>query len=126
MPSASTGAPGRMARQALLDVGDRRAAVADRQRQAYRYAEISSSSGPLGLAPISRAAGSPSLNRISVGMLITSKRRVTSRLSSMLSFADPDLALLLLGDLLEDRSDHLARAAPFGPEVHQDGDIRRL
>ena len=40
---------------------------------------------PLGFAPIRRTWGSPSLNRISVGMLITSKRRVTSRLSSMLS-----------------------------------------
>ena len=34
---------------------------------------------------------------------------------------DPDLALLLAGDLLEDRGDHLARPAPLGPEVDEDG-----
>ena len=35
-PSASTGAPGRMAVQAVLHVGDRVAAVPDGERQAYR------------------------------------------------------------------------------------------
>src|SRR5690606_16907694 len=29
-------------------------------------------------------------------------------------------ALVGLGELVDDRRDHLARAAPFGPEVHQD------
>src|ERR1019366_2914986 len=38
-----------------------------------------------------RMAGSPSLKRMSVGMLMTSKRRVTSRLSSMLSFTTSSL-----------------------------------
>jgi hypothetical protein len=28
---------------------------------------------------------------------------------------------VVLGDLVEDRGDHLAGAAPFGPVVHQDG-----
>ena len=95
-------------------------------RRCYRYADSSWSSWPLGLAPISRAFGSPSLNRIRVGMLITSKRRVTSRLSSMFSLPICELARLLLGDLLEHRGDHLARAAPFGPEVHQDRDVGGL
>src|SRR4051812_32955307 len=36
---------------------------------------------------------------------------------------DADLAVLLVGDLLEDRGDHLARTAPFGPEVDQDGGL---
>src|SRR4051794_26491541 len=33
--------------------------------------------------------------------------------------ANTELALVVAGDLLEDRSDHLARTAPFGPEVHE-------
>src|SRR2546423_13917661 len=40
--------------------------------------------------------------------------------------ADGDLAVLLPGDLLEDRGDHLAGAAPFGPEVDQDGRVRAV
>src|SRR5579883_1649203 len=39
---------------------------------------------------------------------------------------DPQLAGLLGGDLLEHRGDHLAWPAPFGPEVHEHGDVRRL
>ena len=81
----------------------------------------------LALAPtITRSAGSPSLNRISVGMLITSNRRVTSRLSSMLSLAISILPACSVGDLLQHRGDHLARAAPLRPEVHQHGDVRSL
>src|SRR5690606_7253143 len=34
---------------------------------------------------------------------------------------DLELAGLLLGDLLEDRGDRLARSAPLSPEVDQDG-----
>src|SRR5690606_2200880 len=34
---------------------------------------------------------------------------------------DVDLVAVLLGDLLEDRRDHAARAAPLGPEVHEHG-----
>src|SRR6266545_4798197 len=37
---------------------------------------------------------------------------------------DGDLALVLLGDLLEHRGDHLARSAPLGPEVDQHGGAR--
>src|SRR5665647_1169080 len=33
------------------------------------------------------------------------------------------LALLLGGDLLEYGGDHLARATPFGPEVHEDRNV---
>ena len=53
--------------------------------------------------------GSPSLNTIIVGMLITSKRRAVSGLSSTLSLAMRELARVLVGDLLEHRGDHLAR-----------------
>jgi hypothetical protein len=52
-----------------------------------RYGESSWRSCALPRAPVIRSLGSPSLKRINVGMLITSKRRVTSRFSSMLSFA---------------------------------------
>src|SRR5213592_5087410 len=33
---------------------------------------------------------------------------------------DGDLARVLGGDLLEHRGDHAARAAPFGPVIHDD------
>src|ERR1035437_10046845 len=36
---------------------------------------------------------------------------------------DVQLARLLGGDLFEHRSDHFARATPFGPEVHQDRNV---
>ena len=62
--------------QAALDVGDGVAPVALAKREdvvaAYRYAASSWSSCPFGLAPTRRALASPSLNRIRVGMLITS------------------------------------------------------
>src|SRR3954469_3244476 len=51
------------------------------------YSLSSSSSWPLPLAPISRRTGWPSLKTMSVGMLITSKRRAASGLSSTLSLA---------------------------------------
>ena len=38
---------------------------------------------------------------------------------------DRELARLLVGDLLEDRGDHLARPAPLGPEVDEDGRVGR-
>src|SRR5581483_6342360 len=40
--------------------------------------------------------------------------------------ADGDLALLLFGDLLQDGGDHLAGAAPLGPEVDEDGRVRAV
>ena len=62
--------------QAPLDVGHGAAPVALGEREdppaVYRYAASSWSSWPLGLAPTRRALASPSLNRIRVGMLITS------------------------------------------------------
>ena len=53
----------------------------------YRYACSSWRSCALPRAPMMRSTGSPSLNNIRVGMLITSKRLVMSRFSSMLSLA---------------------------------------
>ena len=35
--------------------------------------------------------------------------------------ADLDLALVFAGEFIEQRRDHLARTAPFGPEIHQHG-----
>jgi hypothetical protein len=34
---------------------------------------------------------------------------------------DLELALVARGEIVEDRRDHLARAAPFGPEIHEHG-----
>ena len=53
----------------------------------YRNSPISSRRAPLGFAPTRRLAGSPSLKRMSVGMLMTSNRRAMSGLSSTLTFA---------------------------------------
>ena len=72
-----------------------------------------------------RFSASPSLKTISVGMLMTSKRRAMSGLSSTLSLAILSLPALLVGDLVEDRGDHLARTAPLGPEVDEDGLARQ-
>ena len=44
----------------------------------------------------------------------------------MLSLAILSLPGVLGGDLLEDRGDHLARPAPLGPEVDEDGLSRSL
>jgi hypothetical protein len=44
-------------RQATLDIGNGFPLVTEGGRQAYRYAEISWSSWPLGLAPIRRTSG---------------------------------------------------------------------
>ncbi len=34
-------------------------------------------------------------------------------------FADADAAIVLLGELVQNRSQHFAGPAPFGPEIHQ-------
>lgn len=34
-------------------------------------------------------------------------------------FADLDLALVFTGEFVENGRDHLARTAPFGPEIHE-------
>jgi hypothetical protein len=36
-------------------------------------------------------------------------------------FADSDPAIELFGQFIQDRSDHLAGPAPFGPEIDQHG-----
>ena len=72
------------------------------------------------LAPTIRLAGSPSLKTISVGMLITSKRRAMLGVVVDVELGDAELAGVLGGDLVEDRGDHLAGPAPLGPEVDED------
>ena len=64
-----------------------------------RNSSSSWSSWPLPLAPTRRLRTSPSLKTSSVGMLITSKRRAMSGLSSTLSLAIVRFAGLLGGDL---------------------------
>lgn len=56
-----------------LDVGDRVTLVAETQGTplAQRYALSSWTSWPFGFAPMRRTLGSPSLNKMSVGMLMT-------------------------------------------------------
>jgi hypothetical protein len=44
-------------REATLDIGDCLSLVTEGEGKAYRYAEISWSSWPLGLAPIRRTSG---------------------------------------------------------------------
>src|SRR5581483_8450178 len=76
------------ARQAALQVANGVAPVAPAKGQAgYRNAWSSWRSCPLPLAPMSLSWTSPSLNRMRVGMLMTSNRRATSRFSSTLSLA---------------------------------------
>jgi hypothetical protein len=62
--------------QSVAEIVDGVTARALREREdvvcPYRYAEISWRSWPFGFAPTRRALGSPSLNRSSVGTLITS------------------------------------------------------
>jgi hypothetical protein len=36
------------------------------------------------------------------------------------------LALIILGDLFQDRQHHFARCAPLGPEIHQYGFVERI
>ena len=79
----------------------------------------SRSSAALPLAPTIRFTGSPSLNRIIVGIDTTWKSRAVAGLASTSSLATVSCAGLLGGDLLEHRGDHLARAAPGGPEIDQ-------
>ena len=38
-----------------------------------------------------------------------------------IELGDADLVFVLIGDLIEDGRDHLARTAPFGPEIEQYG-----
>jgi hypothetical protein len=39
-------------------------------------------------------------------------------------FADFHLAIVFVGQLVEERRDHFARAAPLGPEIHEHGQWR--
>ena len=73
--------------QASLEVADVVAACADAEWANYRNSPISSRRAPFGFAPTRRLAGSPSLNMMSVGMLITSNRRAMSGLSSTFTLA---------------------------------------
>ncbi len=71
-------------------------------------------------APTLVAASWPSLNSIRVGMPRMPYLAGTSRFSSTFIFAIAELAVVVLRDLVQDRRDHLARAAPLGPVVDQD------
>ena len=72
----------------------------------YRCGSMSASSAVLLLAPTMRVWASPSLKRMSVGMLITSKRRAVLTLSSTFSLTTRRRAFVFGGDLVEDRRDH--------------------
>ena len=74
---------------------------------------------PFGCAPMTDTDGSPSRNRIIVGMEAMPKRSASSRSSSMLTLTSLSAAGLLLDDAVEDRGDGVARATPLGPEVHE-------
>src|SRR4051812_35016163 len=74
------------------------------------YSLSSSSSWPLPLAPMSRRTGWPCLKTMSVGMLITSKRRAASGLSSTLS-----LAMLTLPDCSVAISSRIGAIILHGP-----------
>ena len=81
----------------------------------------SSSSWPLPLAPTMRFAGWPSWKTISVGDAHHVEAAGDVGVVVDVELGDRELAGLLGGDLVEDRGDHLARAAPLGPEVDEDG-----
>ena len=74
-------------RESALEVADVVALRSDAERTNYRNSPISSRRAPFGFAPTRRLAGSPSLNMMSVGMLITSNRRAMSGLSSTFTLA---------------------------------------
>ena len=70
-------------------------------------------------APTFCACGLPSLNSISVGMPRMPNLRRRARVGVDVELGDRQLAGVLLGHVLEDRGDHLAGAAPFGPVVDE-------
>jgi len=79
----------------------------------------------LALGPDDPGCWLPSLKRMRVGMLITSNRRVMSRLSSMLSLATSSLpACSERSPPAPGRSS--CTGPPFGPEVHQHRNVRGL
>ena len=69
--------------------------------------------------PTSVSTGSPSLNRIKVGMPRILNSLIMPRVLVDVDLGDLQLAFLLVGDLLQVRSDHLAGLAPVGPEIDQ-------
>ena len=83
------------------------------------FARAPASSWPLPLAPMSRFLASPSLKTSSVGMLMTSKRRARSGLSSTLTLATRSLSACSPAISSRIGRDHLARSAPLGPEVDE-------
>jgi hypothetical protein len=75
------------------------------------------------IAPRCVAATLPSLKIISVGMPRTPVFRAGHRVFVDIDLGDFYLAGHLLGDGLQMRRHLLARAAPFSPEIHNNGDI---
>ena len=69
----------------------------------------------LGMAPIMRSAIWPSLNRMNVGMLDTWNLIGDLLVLVDVQLGDPDLAVHLVGELVEHRRHHAAGAAPGRP-----------
>ncbi len=108
-------------RQTALQIAHGLTRRASAQREAvYRNSPSSWRSWPLPLAPTSRFFACPSLNTIRVGMLMTSIAPRDVGVVVDVELDDLQLVLVLGGDLLEDRRDHLAGPAPLCPEVDHD------
>ena len=78
---------------------------------------------PFGCAPMTETDGSPSRNRIIVGIEAIPKRSASSRSSSMFTLTSLRRSGLLLDDAVEDGGDGVARAAPLGPEIDEHGHV---
>ena len=97
----------------------------DRVRGHRVFLQLLAGSCAFARSPTIRICASPSLNRISVGILITSKPAPSRQVVVDVELGDWSTGLLP-GDLLEDGGDHLARATPLGPEVDQYRSVGRL
>ena len=90
------------------------------QESAYSTELTHSTSLLFGSAPILVAATWPFLNSIIVGMPRTPYLRRRLRVLVDIDLGDRHLAGHLGGEFVEERRDHLARAAPLGPEIDED------
>ena len=77
----------------------------------------------LGIKPTIRSTGCPSLNRISVGMLITPYWNAESLFVIYVQLGYLELPFVLFGDFFQYRCDHLAWSAPHRPEIHHRGQL---
>ena len=78
---------------------------------------------PFGLAPTCVAATSPPLNTIRVGMPRTPYLDGSGRVFVDVDLDDLHVAAKLVGQFFQRRADHLARAAPLSPEIHDHGGV---